>query len=493
MSIKLTATAIAALTILSACGDGLTSKATPERLDVLRASGIESKSRTSLVERFQNAINNNEVASALQAGFDGDMVANSPTVALADTLKSALERNPEIGRAAQRINRADAERLNAIFGYLPQISATGNYSLNEQNVLATDNAVFQLGKANYPSLDGRVELRQPIFDLGRIYSIKLASAMRSSAEVEYIATVQKVMYETFDAYLRAAQSKNRMQSLQRRQRLLNTQIRAEVSRSNAGITEDSAKNSLRVELSNAGVDLSQERLRYNTSLSDLAFLSGVRIDNVTQLSTPASVFGTETRVSPEQAIQSASENNPELLRSVIAVAEQDIRKRQAISADFAPVLEGFARLQYEKRDASRFGGGSTTMDTIYGVRLVVPLFNAQGQGYANLIARVDFRDALLQYFAQKRQISTDIRSTHSRMVEIRKSISESRRAVGSARALVTSERALVSAGRSEEFLVAALEARLVQAQERVRYYELEYLRAWGRFEYLSGMNLADQL
>jgi len=493
VSTKFTVSVLVLATALTACGDGLTSKAKPERLSGLLDGGIDAERQAALTTRFENAIANNDVATALQAEFDGDSASDAPTVSLADTLQAALERNPEIGRAAQRINRADAERLNAIFGYLPQLTASATYAQNEQEVIETDNDVFQLGTASYPSLDAQVELRQPIFDLGRIYGLKLSSAMRSSAEVEYIATVQKVMYETFDTYLRAAQSRNRVTALQRRQGLISRQLSAETTRADAGISEESAKNALRIEVANIGVDLSQERLRYNTALSDLAFLSGKRITNVTTLSTPAGVFGTERRVSAEAAIQTASKNNPELLGSVIAVAEQDLRKRQAISADFAPVLEAFARLQYEDREASRFGGGSTTMDTIYGVRLVVPLFNADGQGYSNLIARVDFRDALLQYFAQKRQISADIYSTHNRLGEISKSISESRRAVGGARALVNSERALVEAGKSEEFLVAALQAREVQAQERVRYYELEYLRAWGRFEYLSGMNLAEKL
>lgn len=493
MSKRLTTLLVASLAFLGGCGDGFTSKATPERLSGLLENGIEGERQDALVTRFDNALTNNDTAAALQAEFDADIISTAPPASLAATLQLAQERNPDIGRAAQRINRADADRMNSIFGYLPQISLTANYAQNLQEVIETDNAVFQLGKAEYPSFDAQLELRQPIIDLGRIYGMRLASAMRSSAEVEYIGTVQRVMYETFDTYVRASQSQNRIRSLQRRQGLLNRQINAQVTRTNAGIAVDSEKNSLRIEAANIGVDLAQERLRYNTILSELAFLSGSRVDNVTALATPANVFGTERRISKEQAIQTASENNLELLGSVIAVAEQDLQKRQAIAADFAPVLEGFARLQYEQRDASRFGGGSTTQDTIYGVRLVVPLFNADGRGYSNLIARVDFRDALLTYFATRRQISTDIISTHSRLSEISKSISESRRAVGAARALVSGERALVNAGRSEEFLVAALEVREVQAQERVKYYELEYLRAWARLEYLSGMNLAERL
>lgn len=487
------ATVILSLSTLAGCGDGMTSRATPERLDSLLSDGIDGERQAAISDRFESVLANNETAAALQAQFDAETNASSPTVSLNDTLTAALERNPDIGRAAQRVNRADAERLNAIFGYTPQITFTANYAQNEQNVIESDNAVFQLGTASYPSLDANVEIRQPIFDLGRIYGLRLASTMRSSAEVEYIATVQRIMFETFDTYIRAAQIRNRLTSLQRRQSLLNQQLRAQVSRTDAGIGVNSSQESLRVEIANIGVDLSQERLKYSAALSELAYLSGTRIQDVTLLTPPAGAFGTERNVSVEQAIQTASENNLELLGAIIEVAEDDIRKRQAISADFAPVLEAFARAQYEQREASRFGGGSTTFDAIYGVRLVVPLFNSDGQGYSNLIARVDFRDALLTYFAKRRQISTDIQSTHERMAEISRSVTDSRRAVAAARNLVAAERALIDAGRSEEFLVAALEVRVVQAQERVRYYELEYLRAWARFEYLSGINLAERL
>ena len=73
------------------------------------------------------------------------------------------------------------------------------------------------------------------------------------------------------------------------------------------------------------------------------------------------------------------ERNPIVLRSLISVTEADLRNKQARAVDFAPVLVAFARIVDEEREDSRFGGGSITADTITGVRLVVPIFNARGE------------------------------------------------------------------------------------------------------------------
>ena len=46
---------------------------------------------------------------------------------LEELLKSTLERNSKIATAANNIDRASAERMNAILGYLPQVSAVYTY------------------------------------------------------------------------------------------------------------------------------------------------------------------------------------------------------------------------------------------------------------------------------------------------------------------------------------------------------------------------------
>lgn len=477
---------------LAGCGENASSRATEERLAQLLSNGIDPDHLTRAEERAARAEERRGV-DALLADFAADSAPPEGTADLSQLLATAQTRNTTIGRAAQQINRADAERLNAIFGYLPQISATATYAQNQQEVIESDNAVFQLGTADYPSIDASVELAQPLFDLSRIYAIQLATTARTSAEVAYVATVQDVMFTVFDTYLEAVQASNRVTVLNQQRALLSSQVNAESARSDAGISNRAAVNALRVEVADIRSQLAQETLRYETLLGELSRLTGARVTGVDSPRAPNDVRGTERRVSVEQAIASAGERNPRLLEALVGVAEGDIRRRQAIAADFSPVLTAFARYVYEDREASRFGGGSVSADTIIGVRLVVPIFNARGEGMENLTARVDFRDALIQYQSVQRELATDIASTHQRLTATAASLSAAQQSLSSLNAIVASERTLVDAGESEEFVVASLRAQALEGQERVRFYQLEYLRAWARFEYLTGLNLAERL
>ena len=143
----------------------------------------------------------------------------------------------------------------------------------------------------------------------------------------------------------------------------------------------------------------------------------------------------------------------------------------------------------EEREDSRFGGGSITADTITGVRLVVPIFNARGEGYQSIETRVDFKDSLIQYLNQRRQVEADIAATHQRMIDLSSASGRAQSAVRSNRALVTQEQNLEEAGDSQPYLVAALQSRALGAQAQSVDLQLEYLRAWARFAYLTGQNL----
>lgn len=479
-----------ALTAIGGCGEGMVSKATDERLADLAQNGLDDETRANIEERFQASLDRNEQTVALADRYAGQSAA-AGAFDLDELLRATLEADPTIGRAAQAINRADAARLNAIFSYLPQVSLSYEMQQISQEVISTDNAVFQLGKAQYPVTTYGLELRQPIVDLSRIFGIRIANTARTAAEVRYVAAVKEATYEVFDLYLEAAQSKARIQEMTRRQGLLRRQESAMRRLESIG-AGDRSYRSVQLEGAKLGGDIAQERARFQRILGQLSYRSGRAVSDIPTNSIPRDVFGAERRLSVVEAVARAKRNNPDILASIIGVAEQDLRKRQALSADFAPVLDAFVRFENEKREASRFGGGSQTQDTVVGVRLTVPLFNAEGQGYRNLISRIDFRDAALEYFATSRRITAEISSTHGRLTELSAAMSRARQAVGVANRGTGDEQALVEAGISPEFLVAGRQVRSSIAREQLSFYELEYLRTWARFAYLTGENLASR-
>jgi outer membrane protein TolC len=476
---------------LAACQQ-LTSTATDERLDALRSSGLDTEKRDAIDERL-TVIEDREGVSELLETFDTDNAASPREFTLAQALDQALEGNIDIGRAAQDINAADVERLAAIFGYLPQVRATASRTQIQQEVIRSDNTVFNAGTANYGSLDYALEIEQPLLDMSRIFQIRIANTARSGAEVAYLAAVQRAMFETFDAYLTAGQAQQRRQSLQRRASLVSRQIRRERDRAETGVSDPAAVIALQQSYNAILVDAAAAEIAQARALGDLSRLAGAPIDRVEIPAFPRNMRGVERSTTVAQAISSAVENNPTILQSIVELAEYDLRRLQSINADFTPVITAFGRLVNEDRQGSRFGGGSETQDMIVGVRIVVPLFNADGQGYRMLTSQIDFEQAALAYANEKRQVSAQIRGVHGQLVNLTKAIGRAQSAAASARRLVAAERARVDAGTSQPFVVTELQSRELAARATVQEYQMDYFRAWGELQYLTGEKLAENL
>ncbi|MGL5011716.1 MAG: TolC family protein, partial [Paracoccaceae bacterium] len=351
----------------------------------------------------------------------------------------------------------------------------------------TDNVVFQRGTAKYPVTNLGVDLRQPIFDLGRIYGIQLQSAARSVAEVEYIAAVHAAVFEAYDAYFAAVQSKARAKALRAEMDIVRRQIAAESTLVESGLSTDITGRTYSAELASLAADEAVEASRYADALSELSFISGMVITDVADVS--AGRLGRGNDLSQAEAMARAEQSNPALLASGISVVATELGRRQALAADFAPVIEAFARFEDETREGSRFGGGSRTKDTNIGFSLTIPIFNASGEGYSSTLETVDLRDAALKYYADKRQLETEIASTIRRLEELSTAISQASRALSEISANVRDEEARVATGESIDLAVMSRKLAEVSARERLEFQQIEYLRAWGRLQYLTGEDL----
>lgn len=479
----------AALMLGSALGlagcDKASNKATPARLDALLANGVNPEKLAKVDARMGKALARKNSLAGL-AGLGDSAVTNPASAGLKDLLAATMEHNPDIATAAQNVNRADAQRMAAIFGYLPQLTASYQMTQVQTQVIKTDNAVFALGKAQYPVTNMGVQLRQPLIDMSRIFGLQLASTARTGAEATYIAAVKKAIYQTFDAYLVASASRVRIDELRRRARLLDTQITGEGALSGAGLNDEQTVRSLQAEQARVLGDLSVESARYADALGELAYLSGVALNGIQPGGVPNSVMGTERRTTVDAAVEAALKNNPELTATAIKIVELDLQRKKAIASDFMPVLDMIASLDREDRKGSRFGGGSLTQDLTAGVQLRIPIFNGDGTGYSTLEANVDLRDGVIAYHATKRRLETDIAMTLDRMKQLSTAIGQLSKAAAQARANVAAEQSLIANGQSVELRLVSRQVLESQLKEEADAQRIEYLRAWAKLQYLTG-------
>ena len=157
-----------------------------------------------------------------------------------------------------------------------------------------------------------------------------------------------------------------------------------------------------------------------------------------------------------------------------------------MAEDFAPRLEGFARAEYEDREASRFGGGSETFDATVGLRLTVPIFNASGQGYRSFEARSDARLAILNEANLHRALDVEVRALANELDAYRRLIVKSEGAFNSANKLLASAKRRVASGQAVPIEVLRQQLQVERAREWVERSRYSFIRSWARLSFLTG-------
>jgi len=460
----------------------------PARLDTLLSSGLAPDVQERADARLASALGRGDDA-ATRGGVYDDLAVPGGTPTAGQLVQTAMVRNSRIASAAEGIAVADAQRLAAIFGYLPQVTASYTYQNLDQRVINSDNAVFLEGEARYPVTMISARIEQPIFDLSRVFAINYASNARSKAEVDYIGTVRDVAYETLDAYVVAVQSKSRASSLRQRVRLIDRQLQSQISLADSGIGDVIGPDALRSERASLASEESLEWASYAEALGRLALLTGSVVEDVNMPAIPSGIIGSERRSNVDDLVERGLRENPRIMSAALTVVGAELDRRRAIAADFSPVLNAYATLEREDRADSRFGGGSLTQDQVLGLQLTIPLFNGRGTGYDMPVSNARQRQQTMEYFAIRRQLETEIRTLHARMGDLSTAVGQASTAAREAGRALQTERNRLEAGETTDLAVASREVRLNQTRERTAYYQAEYLRAWLRLQYLTGVDL----
>nr|WP_319514414.1 TolC family protein [uncultured Cohaesibacter sp.] len=490
-SIVRRSTVLLAMLPLAGCVVASSGDVSDVTLAKLRSQGVSASVEQSIKQRAEKALSSTESKRKIKRHAELQNRAVEQSVSLEDLLKSTLERNTTIASAANNIDRSSAQHMNAILGYLPQISAAYTYEYLDERVLSSDNAVYQLGEAQYPVKTGSFTIEQPLWDLSRIYAIKYAHTTSRKSEVDYLAAIAEASHKVFGTYLMAVQSKLRMQSLQKRQHFINRQITGQAVLDTNGMGDEGSLAALRGNKADLHAEETLEAATFEQSITELARLSGTVVSDVQDIKFPKGFEGIEDGLDLEEAVADALSHNPRMLSSALQVTAAEQRYRQALASDFSPVVSSYLTFEDEERTASRFGGGSHTQDTTLGFKLSIPIFNASGAGYSNAVMVQDADSAAIDHHALARELETQLRATYARMRALTKSLRSLNQVVVQNGRAYRNERNKLTNGQSVDLAVAARELSLNKAIERRNYYQIEYLKSWGQLQYLLGKNLLD--
>ena len=265
----------------------------------------------------------------LLLGLTSSLSVQAGTDDLMSLYERAILASPELNGSEYALEIAKAREDQSFGKLLPQVSVTGNYSLNRFH---SD----RVGTVDYPGIRASVNLQQPLFDLQAYLLMKSQQSLTSQGEEELLAAHQKLIADLIERYMDALEAADK--SLIIAAELSSTEkqlerVKAMQARQLAMITDlyelQARTETLRTNLIDSDNDA-------RIALEKLRELTG---DAVTSIQ-PAQLEATQP--APEGSIdtwvQQAGQVNPELqaLKHAVEAARQSI---SAYRAGHLPTLQ----------------------------------------------------------------------------------------------------------------------------------------------------------
>lgn len=407
-------------------------------------------------------------------------------VSIQRAIALALKRDVSLAAAREQVVEADYAKKNAVWSYLPRITASTEFAQVDQSVINTDNQVFQEGDATFKTLVAQLELVQPIFDLARIRGLHIAEGERAASRAALVAESHEVVYTLVTAYLRALEKKAQLDGVEQRLKLLGEQERNEQKLENTGFATGDASDLIALEIGAAQSEQISLSSQYSMALVELSRMAGHPIDQLVPVQVSEEVHRLVDSGSVESLIRQALTDNPRvnLQRLETLGALRSFKQQRA--SELVPTLDGFFRGEYEDREASRFGGGSETFDNTIGLRLSIPLLNASGRGYTSREARSQYHQAVLREAKLLREIEVEVATLMPRLAAEHAVLAQADAVIEASEALVERAEKAAGTGFGTEMLVLRHSLQLELAKARAEQARYAFLSTWIRLAYLIG-------
>jgi outer membrane protein TolC len=360
--------------------------------------------------------------------------ARADELALPDAIRLALEKNPDLAAAQQRVAAARAGLQQVDAAFWPRVRVSESYAASDNPVQAfmmtLNQRAFNFGaNFNHPdttdNLNTKVLAQWSLFDGGRSLAAHAAAKLGAEAAAQSLEAARNdLVFEVTRAFHTVGKA---------RQFLRTAEAAVASMEANAGIASNrfAAGTALKADFLDAQVRLSEARenlvrARNAVALSEMVFRNVLGVgekENVTAGSvTLSEAKGLSPSDSDTTEILRFAQNDragqirPELLAAQKAVAAAG-RQVSAARSGYLPRLNAFASYDLDSGDASRFkdswvAGVSVELDVFDGFLTRGKVAEARAQ---ELTAREQLRKTELAIQLETKQAQLNLREAAARL------------------------------------------------------------------------------
>jgi outer membrane protein len=386
---------------------------------------------------------------------------------------AAREADPVLRGAAFQHQAAREVRELARSGYRPAVTLRYDRSRSRQEILESENTLFETGTSTFNTEVVELSLRQPLFRYQNWIRIQQADAEAKQADVEYEKARQDLLLRVAEAYLTALAAVDHLDYLRAEKEAVEEQyalargrVEAEVGRV-ADLLEAEAR------LATVNADLASAEVTRRDAFAAIAEMTGEPPAGLERLRKDFPLTPPDP-ARAEHWVEAAFANNLDLLiqEQAVDVARQEVRRQHA---GHYPTVDLELRNLRKDEGGTVFGGGSEVDTRELMLRLEVPLYLGGAVSARKRQAAYAYQGELEGLVQVKRRVRRDAERAFNEIVNVLERLRALDKAVAAQERVLEQKRAGYRAALYTNLSVLDAERDLYAAKrdrDRARY---EYL------------------
>ena len=298
-----------------------------------------------------------------------------PSLAGADLLQVyelAKTNDPAFARI-EYLNRATGEtKRQALAGFLPTLMAEAEYIDTSQDIVSSDNTVFDSGTSDYDTTTYTISLVQPIFNYSTWKRWDQSKAEVAQSAMEYEVAKQDLMMRSAEVYFEALVAVDNLDFAKSEVASIALNNKAAEKRFSAGLATVTDLYDSRARLSTSTARVTDAENILDDSLRGVEEITGQYFYDLVPCK-PGRTLNSPAPLDEEEWVQRALQQNPSILmkRQEVEIASYEVKRQRA---GHYPTVDLIGRFNNRDTDGSLFGGGSDVDTTEVLLTAKVPLY-----------------------------------------------------------------------------------------------------------------------
>lgn len=292
---------------------------------------------------------------------------------LMEVYRMAVAADPAFIAAGYTHQASQETRIQANSGYLPALVGSYDWSGTRQEIIESDNALFQRGAAEYSTHSALLSLVQPLFRYASYVRIQQSKVEVLQADAEFEEARQNLLMRSAENYLNALAAEDQLDFIRAERSAVERQLLLAKAKEKALLGRRSDLLEAQARLASVAADFSEAEVNRRDAYEAIYELTGEIPTSLKKLQNEFPLVAPDPPDVVGYWVEAALQQNWEIQvqRHAVEVQRQEVSRQ---NAGHFPTVDLELRESYKNSGGTMFGGGSEVQNTEVFVNFKLPLY-----------------------------------------------------------------------------------------------------------------------